>query len=45
MDSEHKPAARKGIVLWLRRFGWFVLLWLAGVATVTVVALLIRSVL
>ncbi|MDB5370739.1 MAG: hypothetical protein JWP20_2297 [Roseomonas sp.] len=26
----------------LRRLGWFVLLWLAGVATLAIVALLIR---
>ncbi|MGP3698935.1 DUF2474 domain-containing protein [Rhodobacter sp. NSM] len=29
----------------MRRIGWFLLLWLAGVATVSAVALAIRSVL
>ncbi|RUP08270.1 DUF2474 family protein [Hyphomicrobium sp.] len=27
---------------WLRRIGWLVLLWIAGVATVAVVAIVIR---
>lgn len=32
-------------MLWLRRIGWFVLIWCLGVASVTLVALTIRSVL
>ena len=29
--------------LWLRRLGWFALLWLAGVATLAIVAFAIRA--
>lgn len=29
--------------MWLRRLAWFVGLWLAGVATVGVVALMLRT--
>ena len=36
---------RPGINSLLQRIGWFVLLWLAGIAAVGIVAFLIRSVL
>ena len=31
--------------MWLRRLGWFVLLWLAGVCAVAAVALALRAML
>ncbi|MGB6228850.1 MAG: hypothetical protein WBF53_01820 [Litorimonas sp.] len=34
---------RKGAPVWLSRIGWFVGLWLAGVATVTLVGYGIRA--
>jgi len=36
--------ARAGARLWLRRLGWLVALWAAGVAALAAVALLLRLV-
>lgn len=43
MDAAKESEARRA-PLWLRRIGWMVLLWLGGVATLAMVAFLLKMV-